>query len=72
MTEQCIAKGCRNPAVLNAVDKVASIFEREQMPACTVHARLWLRQSRGSFWWFPLGDDEADSLTQAEIAKALA
>jgi hypothetical protein len=69
---ECIARGCMNPPVLNAVDRLVNTLERYQMPACRFHARAWLRQSKGTFWWFPLGDNEAESLTQAEIEKALA
>jgi hypothetical protein len=69
MAKLCIANGCHQPAVLMAVDNLAPLLKREQLPACTRHVALWHRQAYGTVWFFPLGEDEARSLTSAEIAE---
>ena len=68
MATLCIANGCHQPAVLMAVDNLAPLQKRTQIPACVRHVELWRRQAAGSFWFFPLGEKEAQSLTNAEIS----
>ena len=68
MATLCIANGCHQPAVLMAVDNLAPLQKRTQIPACVRHVTLWRRQAAGTFWFFPLGEEEAASLTNAEIA----
>ena len=68
---QCVANGCRGTAVLMAVDNRDPVLQRNGMPACSNHIRLWYGQYGYSFWWFPLGDDEATSLTQEQVEQAL-
>jgi hypothetical protein len=68
MATLCIANGCHQPAVLMAVDNLAPLQKRTQIPACVRHVTLWRRQAAGTFWFFPLGEEEAASLTNAEIS----
>jgi len=70
--ERCIANGCQNPAILMAIDNFKPVLQRKPLPACRRHVILWDRQARGSFWWFPLGVDEAKSLNRAEVEAVLA
>ena len=63
----CSAKGCSRPAKFQCVDNLQPILERKGFLACARHGLLWHRQGRGSIWVFPLGTDEAQSLTEAEI-----
>lgn len=64
---KCSAKGCHREAKLAVVDNQQPLLKREQAPACARHALLWHRQGRGSIWVFPLGESEANSLTEDQI-----
>jgi hypothetical protein len=76
--EYCTARGCAGEAILVAIDnfagissRISAIRQRKPLPACRKHVALWLRQAGDSFWWFPLGDHEADSLTTEQVIDVL-
>ena len=69
--ELCEADGCTEPAVLTMVDAMAPIVERREKPACDFHVRTWYAHGKGTLWWFPLGLDECQSLTEHQVAETL-
>jgi hypothetical protein len=67
----CIAKGCREQAILVGVDQLAPPRQQVALPACRDHIERWINRDAESFWWFPLGVDAAEPLTAPEIEEVL-